>query len=239
MSILSSKLTADSLAVVSVWGALSVVLGCGNADPNEYFEVQGQLEDRLPNTGADSELTSQNSDGSTEAGDPGSDLDVCTEIAWGFGCKTDKPTYNLTFEGLAVDTNQVETISLETLHCEGYDSAVLVIGDARCSVCPAWYDAMGAITQALHAANAAIIVACTDDFGASTLPHDVALSYTETANPDYVTGLHPLQYPCKYEFTPFTMVIDLSDATILAMDSTSHKVQTNEIIELVEAAHAR
>lgn len=220
----------------SAWSCMVLctifVLSCGESDPNEFFKLNESLEattDKHIEYGTDE-----------AADDQIADLDGdCGQIDWGAGCKTDQPTYNVTFEGFEVQTEETKTISLDKLHCDGYESVVLIFGDAECPACPNWYLNIGTITEKIHAAGGVVVTSCTSGFGLASLPHDVAATVTADANPDYSTGSSPLKYPCRYDFTPFTMVVDLSDATILALDSVSDRVTLTDVIEGVERAPNR
>ena len=213
--------------------ASAVVSGCGDIDPNAYIAQRESMEDALPG---------DDSDGSSlgTAADEGTDTtfweDACTSIEWGLGCRTNAPTYNITFDGLNVAEKTDETVSLESLYCAGYESVVIVMGDAQCVACPSWYRAIGAIADDIHARNGVIVSACTDNLGLDTLSNDAALSVTEDINPDYVVGDSPFKYPCRYEFTPYTTVIDLSDAMILGKDSTAYQLSTQDILSLLDTA---
>lgn len=202
---------------------LLLLLACGDVDPNEYSKLMPDPSQETDES-TDNAMTTENEE------------DECTSVEWGLGCKINSSTYNITFDGLEVDSGKEVNVSLESLRCQGYDAAMLVIGDAKCSACPSWYKTVGLHTEEIHAANAVVLSACTDNFGRNTLPHDTALSVTSDSNPDYVTGDSPLKYPCRHEFTPYTMVIDLSNVTILGKDSTTHKLTIPEIIALLEDA---
>ena len=204
-------------------------LSCGESDPSEFFRTNGSAEatdDDGINDDSDDALLDSNLE---HEGD-------CPQIEWGFGCKPDHPTYNVTLDAFVTQSEETETISLETLHCDGYESVVLVFGDSECPACPMWYDDMGSITEKIHAAGGVVITSCTSNFGLGSLPNDIAAMVTSDANPDYSTGTSPLQYPCKYDFTPFTMVIDLSDATVLVLDSASDRVTLDDVVDGVEQA---
>lgn len=208
------------------------ILACGESDPNEFFRINRPQETATDNQiGYETDDTPKNQDTNLD-GD-------CAQIDWGAACKPEQPTYNVTFEGFEVQTEETKTISLETLYCGGYESVVLIFGDSECPACPKWYSSIGTITKDIHAAGGVVVTSCTSGFGLASLPHDIAAIVTSDANPDYSTGASPLKYPCRYDFTPFTMVVDLSDATILALDSASDRVTLTEVIEGVERAKNR
>ena len=132
-------------------------------------------------------------------------------------------------------TKKSTEISFEELHCQGYNSAVIVAGDADCTVCPGWYRKVGARIDDIHEAHAVLIAISTDNFGAADLTDLDALEKTKTMQPDYATGSNPYTYPCRYEFTPYTMVVNLKTAEIMGKDG-DFQLTMDQILGFVQKA---
>ena len=150
---------------------------------------------------------------------PDTDLLPCESTPWGGSCTVGKQIYNLTFQGLDLLDNVEKEISFSSMRCAGYNSALMVAGDTQCPSCPIWYEEVGKNIDEIHQNNGAVILSSTDNFGATDIPHAEAAQSTASAHPDYATGTDPYTFPCRYTFTPFTMVVDLKTGTILGKDS--------------------
>ncbi len=231
----------------------TVPTGCGDLDGNIYlpFYLNGETDhqgikeeeidtiERKDSSLDDSEKSDSESyvpaDTSSEV--VSSDPDPnCNDVPWGNSCKTGNRIYNLTFSAAEASTRREITTSFEELHCLGYNSVIIVAGDAKCSVCPAWYKSIGERIDNIHKYNSAVVAICTDNFGQTELAHITALQQTELMQPDYASGSNPLTYPCDYDFTPFTMVVNLRNATVMDKDSTSYKMSVDTIIDLISKA---
>ena len=69
-------------------------------------------------------------------------------------------------------------------------------------------------------------------------PTQQAYSSSSGTNPNYVTGNAGIPPAlCNIPFNPFTMVIDLKTAKVLAKDKMGDYVETNEIVSLVQQAN--
>ena len=76
----------------------------------------------------------------------------------------------------------------------------------------------------------------TEGLGRSNLTNTEAVSATEEASPDYVTGADPYQYPCRYTFTPFLLIVDLNTAEILYKQDDDSGFPIDDIMDLLADA---
>lgn len=97
-----------------------------------------------------------------------------------------------------------------------------------------WYEEIGKHIGEIHNLGGAVILSCTDQFGEADLSNQEALLATESAHPDYVTGADPFVFPCRYTFTPFTIVVDLPSGTILGKDSEEAVLSMPDILDLLD-----
>lgn len=177
-----------------------------------------------------------------QVGDAGAQAPVannlpCEQTPWGSSCKVNNQIYDLSFFGLELHTNTERDISFTDIRCAGYKSVVFVGGDTWCSVCPIWYEEIGKHIDEFHDHNAAVVVSSTDQFGSADLTNAEAAESTAAANPDYATGTDPFVYPCKFSFTPFTLVVDLKTGTILGKDTQQGLLNVDDILLMVAAAN--
>ena len=101
-----SRIETSARKQLLMVGLLFTAFACGNADPNEYFKIHGPLV--LPDTDSQTDIgtdildndSSSDTISTVQESDPETG---CPPIDWGSGCKTDKPTYNVTFEGLELN----------------------------------------------------------------------------------------------------------------------------------------
>jgi hypothetical protein len=174
---------------------------------------------------------------SEDDGSPSDGAENCRAVSWGTSCKKGNQIYNLAFTGVEAATKKSVDTSFEDLHCLGYNSAVIVAGDENCTVCPGWYREVGVRIDDIHDANSVVIAISTADFGRNDLSDQDALEETKMMQPDYATGSNPFVYPCRYDFTPYTMVVNLRTAEILDMDSLTYKLTMDRILALVDEAN--
>ena len=76
----------------------------------------------------------------------------------------------------------------------------------------------------------------TEGLGRSSLTNQEAVVETADASPDYVTGADPYVYPCKYDFTPFLLIVDLDTAEIIYKQDEGRGFPIDEILGLLEEA---
>ena len=223
--------------------AIATLWGCGDADGNIFLPFDINALSDTDN------MDKESGEGESDPGDDGpsipkdsdssattDDLENCRSVPWGASCKTGNRIYNLSFTGVEARTRKTVDISFEELHCEGYNSAVIVAGDVDCTVCPGWYRDVGAEIDDIHDAHAVVIAVSTDDFGRKDISDLDALEETTNLQPDYATGSNPFVYPCRYDFTPYTMVVNLKTAEILGMDSVSFKLSVDRLLYLIQEA---
>lgn len=74
----------------------------------------------------------------------------------------------------------------------------------------------------------------TAGLGKSDISNVEAYEAAREASPDYVTGGSPYQYPCRYMFFPYVMIVDLRDATILFRQEADDVNAFEQILDIIE-----
>ncbi len=230
MNFRQTKKQVLRIRVLSMLFSPAFLFSCGNMDGNVDLSLDSMT---FPVADSDGVQFTDETPSDSSAAESEPDILDCRAVPWGKSCKVGNQIYNLAFNGIDAETRREEDVSFEDLHCMGYKSAVIVAGDAQCTACPAWYSQVGARIDDIHKASSVLIAVSTDEFGRLDLSNRAALEETKTMQPDFATGSNPFAYPCRYEFTPYTMVVDLGSATILDMDSTVHKLSIDSVLQLV------
>jgi hypothetical protein len=171
-----------------------------------------------------------------EVGTGGPETGDCADIPFGRSCQEGAQIYNVTFNGIITATGEERDLSLEDIHCDGYDSALLFSGDLQCEACSLWVTELGKYIGDIHDRDAALVASYTSGLGSASLSNEDAETATEEAAPDYVTGSDMYVYPCRYTFTPFLIAVDLNTATILYRQSPTSGFPIEDILNLLEDA---
>jgi hypothetical protein len=161
----------------------------------------------------------------------------CETTPWGSSCKVGNQIYDMSFSGLDMSDSTEKEISFTSIRCAGYNAAVMIAGDSWCPSCPMWYEEVGKHIDDIHARGGAVVASSTDQFGAANLPNEEAAASLAGAHPDYVTGIDPYIFPCRYTFTPFTMVVNLRTGTILGKDTEAAMLSIDAVLEMVASAN--
>ena len=214
---------------------------CGDADGNielpfDWAALETGSDDTASIPPAPVDTASDSAEIPEDSDSPDTSMD-CRAVQWGSSCKTGNRIYNLAFEGIEAATARELAVSFENLGCEGYRTALIVAGDLNCSACPAWYEAVGDRKAELAAANSAVIAISTAGLGVRDLSNADALDATEAMNPDYAVGSDPFVFPCRYGFTPYSLLVNLRTAEILGQDTSTGRMSLSAIVRLAEEAN--
>lgn len=170
--------------------------------------------------GADSGSDSDtDSDADTDS-DSDTDTGECSQVEWRSGLEVGQPVADWQHYGFIdgdddgfVEEDEV-SFTLWQIHCTGKQSLVVMVGDTSCQASPFWFEEVGSIEADIRAAEGVVFAAFTNDYleAAISVAHFHISQYFDGS---YFTGEVP---EFDYDYTPYTAVIDLETAEVIAKD---------------------
>ena len=178
--------------------------------------------------------TDGDSDGDTDADSDadwncgGALVEVCPAPTWGTDITVGNPVSNwamhgyadLDLDGVIEDAEKVETyFSMHGVYCcAGLESLVVFFDTTSCPNCPPYFTEMSGRTGEIAAAGGAVLAVITE--GSTPITTEQAYAYLS----EYFDGSFFLGTPPNITFsggTPYAIVIDMDDATVLYSQGTA------------------
>jgi hypothetical protein len=172
-------------------------------------------------------------------GTPDTDSDCTNDITWGASDKFEinQIIGNWTLKGWVDGDNdgKVEqtdvTFSMEDIHCKGFDSLVIMMGNTSCALCPGTYSRFAEIKDDIRAQNSELLMYYGKADGELTIQETYNIISGYGMEGGYITAQ---KYPIDDTGLYATVsVVDMKTGKLLGLQLT----KTEDVMDRVKYAH--